>query len=157
MEKRKLLVKDDDIANIVCPFCRETKNLSVSEFKEKGKRDLRVKCACDKIFEIYLEYRRHPRQETRLLGKSINLSNHRENQDVIIKNISLGGVGLCPFSRSHNTRKNDKLQITFTLNNSKQTIIDTNVSVRAVAEDYIGCEFNTTDHFKTSLGFYLIS
>jgi len=157
METRKLLVKEGDIAILTCPSCRQTKNLSVSEYKEKRKRELTIKCSCDDIFNICLEYRKHPRQETRLLGKSINLSNHRENQDVIIKNVSLGGIGLCPFSKKHRTKKDDQLLLSFTLNNAKQTSIDTHVSVRSVASDYIGCEFNSTDHFKTALGFYLIS
>jgi hypothetical protein len=157
METRKLLVKVGDIAVLTCPSCSQTKDLPVSDYREKGKRELRIKCSCDEIFDICLEYRKHPRQEARLLGRSINLSNHREDQDVIVKNISQGGIGLCPFSGKHRTRKDDQLLISFTLNNSKQTSIETNVTVRSVAKDYIGCEFNSTDHFKTALGFYLIS
>ena len=157
MKTRRLLVKEGNIAVVVCPFCRQTKNLSVSQYKETSKRELKIKCGCDELFDICLEFRKHPRQETRLLGKSINLSNHRENQDVIIRNISLGGICLCPFSKVHRTKKDDQLHVSFTLNNLKQTPIETQVSVRSVSSDFIGCEFNSTDHFKTALGFYLIS
>ena len=157
MKTRKLLIKENDIAVIVCPSCGQTKSLSVSHYKENRKRELRIKCSCGAFFDICLEFRRDPRQETRLLGKSINLSNHRESQVVIIKNISLGGVCLCPFSKNHRTRKEDQLQVIFTLNNLKQTPIETKVSVRSVFRELIGCQFNSTDHFKTALGFYLIS
>ena len=157
MKTRKLLVKENDIAVVTCPSCGQTKNLSASQYKENRIRELRIKCGCDAFFDICLEFRKHPRLETRLLGKSINLSNHRESQDVIVKNISLGGICICPFSKNHRTRKDDQLQVSFTLNNSKQTLIETKVSVRSVSSDFIGCEFNSTDHFKTALGFYLIS
>ena len=155
METKKLLVKEGDIAVVVCPFCRKTKNMSVSQYKDTGERELRITCNCANVLDICLEYRKHPRQETKLLGKSINLSNLMESQDIIVKNISLGGIGLSPLA-DHNTSKDDRLHVSFTLNNSKQTPIDANVAVRSVLTDYIGCEFNSSDHFKTALGFYLI-
>ena len=90
MEARKVLVKEGDIATITCPFCRRTKQLSVAQFKEKRKRNLRVKCRCDKIFNLCLEYRKHPRKPVRLLGKSINLSSHMPRTTAIeVNNIPL--------------------------------------------------------------------
>jgi len=129
--------------------------MSVLQYKETGKRELQITCSCANVLDLCLEYRKHPRQETRLLGKSINLSNHRESRDIIIKNISLGGIGLSPLT-DHRTNKDDRLHVSFALNNSKQTPIDANVAVRTVRNDYIGCEFNSSDHFKTALGFYLL-
>ena len=84
METRKVIVKESDVAIISCPFCRETKKMSVGKYRETGKRQLKVKCSCNKIFEISLECRRHDRKITKILGKSINLSSHREMQDIII-------------------------------------------------------------------------
>ncbi len=147
MEMSKVMVKEGDVAIITCPSCREIKNLSVLHYKETGQRELKIRCSCDTLFCICLEYRAHHRKPTRLLGKTINLSNHRENQDVIIKNVSRGGIGFCPFKK-HRTRQDDLLQL---------SSIDTDVTVRSSTIDYIGCEFNSTEKFKTSLGFYLIS
>lgn len=146
MEMSKVMVKEGDVAIITCPSCREIKNLSVLHYKETGQRELKIRCSCDTLFCICLEYRAHHRKPTRLLGKTINLSNHRENQDVIIKNVSRGGIGFCPFKK-HRTRQDDLLQL---------SSIDTDVTVRSSTIDYIGCEFNSTEKFKTSLGFYLI-
>jgi len=157
METRKLLVKEGDIAVVVCPFCRNSKKLSVAQYREQRKRELRIKCSCANILNICLEYRKHPRLETKLLGKCINLSLHRESHDVIIKNISLGGIGLCPFNKKHRTKKDHQLHVSFSLNNSKHTLINSQVSVCSAASDHIGCKFNSTDHFKTALGFYLIT
>ena len=155
METRKVIVKESDVAIISCPFCRETKKMSVGKYRETGKRQLKVKCSCNKIFEISLECRRHDRKITKILGKSINLSSHREMQDIIIENISSSGIGFCP-SKKHKTRKDDRLQVSFLLNDIQQTLINTHVTVQSATSEYVGCEFNSTEKFKTSLGFYLI-
>lgn len=156
MEARKVLVKEGDIAIATCPFCRQTKKLSVAHYKEERKRDLRIKCSCREIFCLCLEYRRHPRKKVKLLGKSINLSNHRENQDIIIKNISMGGIGFCYF-RKHRTQVDNLLEVAFDLNDRPHTPIETRAMVRGVNKDYVGCEFNGIEGFKTRLGFYLLS
>ena len=152
---RSVLVKEGDVAIIICPSCREIKKISVLHYKETGQRELKIRCSCDTLFCICLEYRAHHRKPTRLLGKTINLSNHRENQDVIIKNVSRGGIGFCPFKK-HRARQDDLLQVSFNLNGVQLSSIDTDVTVRSSTIDYIGCEFNSTEKFKTSLGFYLI-
>jgi len=156
MEMRKVVVKEGDVAIITCPSCREIKKIAVLHYKETGQRELKIRCNCDTLLCICLEYRAHHRKPTSLLGKSINLSNHRENQDIIIKNVSTGGIGFCPFKK-HRTRQDDRLQVSFNLNDVQLTPIDTHVTVRSTTNDYIGCEFNSTEKFKTSLGFYLIS
>ena len=84
MQSRKVLVKEVDVVNITCPICLKTKQLSVARYKEIRKRELRIKCSCDNIFNLCLEYRKHPRKSVELLGCSTNLSKHRECQDIII-------------------------------------------------------------------------
>ncbi len=156
MEAGKVLVKEGDNATITCPICQKSKKISVAKYKEQSKRELRIKCSCGNIFCLCLEYRKHPRKSVKLLGKSINLSKHRESQDIIIKNISLGGIGFYPFKK-HRTEKEDRLQVSFALNDRNSTLIDTDATVRAAGKDYIGCEFNASETFMTSLGFYLLS
>ena len=89
------------------------------------------------------------------MGKSINLSK-REGRDIVIKNISLGGIGLSTFKK-HRTQKDDMLQLVFALNDSNNTPIEAKAVVKSVTDNYIGCEFGATENFKTSLGFYLLS
>jgi hypothetical protein len=156
MEASRVLVKEGDVAIISCPFCRKTKKLSVVPYKEKRKRELRIKCSCEKIFSISLEYRKHQRKTVKLLGKSINLSQHRKSQDIILMNISLGGIGFCPMKK-YEIRKDDRLQVLFALNDSNNTPIETSATVRTASKDYVGCEFNNTESFRPSLGFYLLS
>ena len=155
MKAAKVLVKEGDVAIISCPLCKKSKKLSVAKYKEQGKRELRIKCNCGNIFCLLLEYRRHPRKPVKLLGKSINLSKHRESQDIIIKNISVGGIGFFPFRR-HRTQKEDRLQLSFELNDYNNTSIDAHATVRAAGKDYIGCAFNDAETITSSLGFYLL-
>ncbi|MBW2471317.1 MAG: PilZ domain-containing protein [Deltaproteobacteria bacterium] len=156
MEARKVLVKENDEALIACPCCNITKKLSVEIYKQNSKRDLRIKCCCGNVFCLCLEYRKNYRKTVKLLGKSTNLSNHRESQDIIIKNISLGGVGFCPFAE-HKIRQNDRLQVSFLLNDFNNTNINTDVTVRTVDNDYVGCEFNNTRKIKEEIGFYFLA
>ena len=155
MGARKVLVKEDDLAIISCPGCGKTKKLSMVPYKQNSKRDLRVKCSCENVFCLCFEYRRDRRKSVRLLGKSINLSNHRESQDIIIKNISMGGVGFYPF-KQHKTKQEDRLQLFFELNDCNNTPLKVDVTVRTVCNDYVGCEFNNTGKIEASIGFYLL-
>ena len=113
MEARKVLVKEDDLATISCPGCGKTKKLSMVPYKQNSKRDLRLSCSCENGFCLCLEYRRDRRKSVRLLGKSINLSNHRESQDIIIKNISMGKLA---FIRLKSTKTSRKIGCSYSLN-----------------------------------------
>jgi len=154
MEISKVVVKEGDIAIVTCPFCRKTKKISVIQYKNASKRKLKIKCICARVFSLYLEFRRHFRKPAGLLVESVNLSNDREKENLVMKDISLSGIGLCPF-KEHEVQKDDLLQITFNLNDVRHTFIETDVTVRSATDDYIGCEFNSTKKFMTPLGFYL--
>ena len=153
MGARKVQVKENDTVIISCPCCGKTKELSVERFKQNYRRDLRVKCICQKIFHLCLEFRKDFRKSVKLLGKSTNLSNHGESHDIIIKNISIGGLGFTPF-KNHKIKKDDRLLLSFELNDYNNTRIDTDAVVRTVKHDYIGCEFNNKQKIESSYGFY---
>ena len=156
MDANKVLVKDDNTAIITCPSCHLTKKISVADYKGGSKRNLRIKCTCSHIFHLCLEHRRHPRKHVKFLGKSINLSRHRERQNIIIKDISLGGVGFYSFDL-HHARRDDHMLVLFNLNDVKMTSIGANVTVRNITDDYFNCEFAPGQNFMSTLGFYLLS
>jgi len=154
VETITVIIQEGDVAVITCPFCLETRRLSVERNSGAAKRALKIKCHCEKMFVVCLEYRRHKRKATNLLGLSVNLTNHNEKQDIIVENISLGGIAFCPFKK-HKIRKEDLLKVSFNLNDNMQTSIDAHVTVRTATDNYVGCEFNATDKFKTPLEFFL--
>jgi len=154
METVRVIIQEGDVAVITCPFCLETRRLSMGQNSGSAKRALKIKCLCGKVFVVCLEYRKHERKATNLLGVSVNLTNHNEKQDIIIENISLGGIAFCPFKK-HQISKEDLLKVSFNLSDSGQTSIDAHVTVRTATDNYVGCEFNATDKFKTPLESFL--
>jgi hypothetical protein len=156
MEPKKILVKEGDIAIVTCPSCQKIRKLSVEKYKQKGKRDIKIRCNCENIFEVFLEFRKFPRKSTKLIGKTFNISKRKDPQKVIIKNVSMGGVGFTPFN-GQKYEMFDQLMMSFNLDDVALTHIDTQVTVRAANENYVGCEFNSFDQFKKDLGFYLIA
>lgn len=156
MEPRKILVKEDDVAIVTCPSCRVLRKVSVEKYKKKSKRQLNIKCSCGNFFQVSLEFRKYPRKLTKLIGRTVNISKRKDPQRVIIKNISLGGIGFSPFT-DKNCEMYDQLMVSFNLDDASHTHIDAQVTVRAANEDYVGCEFNARDQFKKDLGFYLIT
>jgi hypothetical protein len=156
MESRKILVKDGDIAIITCPFCQKVRKLSVEKYKKTGKRNIKIRCNCETIFHTNLEFRRYPRKSIRLIGDCVNISKNRVHKNIIINNISYGGIGF-NFFNGYDIARNDQLKVSFNLNNAAQTHIDTQVTVQTANDKYVGCEFNSNDQFKQDLGFYLIT
>ena len=154
METIKVVIQEEGIAVITCPFCLETMRLSAEQNSGAAKRALKVRCLCDKIFAVCLEYRRHERKATNLLGLCVNLTNNNEKQDIIVENISLGGLAFCPFKK-HQISKEDLLKVSFNLSDRGQTSIDAHVTVRTATDSYVGCEFKTTDEFITPLESFL--
>lgn len=149
-----VLVKENDTAVISCPGCGKTKKLSVERFKQNNQRDLRVKCNCKNVFNLCLEFRKEVRRPVKLLGKCYNLSKQRESHNIIIKNISMGGLGFTLFEK-HKTMKDDLLFLSFVLNDYHNTLIDTHAVVRMVNHDFIGCKFDNSQPTRKPLGFYL--
>lgn len=156
MEAKKVLVKKSDETIICCPLCQQVKNVSVGQYRKNRQRDLRVKCSCGHLFCLCLEYRQQPRKHVKLLGKFTNITRHRNSQAIIVGNISAGGIGFRPFGR-HGVKKDDLLQVEFTLNDFKKTDIEAIAKVSVTTSDYVGCKFNATENFKISLGFYLLN
>ncbi len=156
MEVIKVLVKEGKTAVVTCPFCRRTRTMQVAPYRAKGKRNIRAKCSCSCIFSVVLEYRQFPRKKVRLLGKAVNLSHHNTSRSMIIKNISMGGVGFSSFEK-HRMKKDDRLQLSFVLADSQNTSIETDAIVRNAGTEYVGCEFSNIANFRAPLGFYLLS
>ena len=67
----KSYVRPDNTAVINCPQCKRQKEIKVEKFTGNKSR-LKIKCACKKVFQVQLEYRKRYRKNTNLSGKYIN-------------------------------------------------------------------------------------
>lgn len=140
-------------ATISCPNCGKTKRLPVARYCGR-KHTIKVRCSCDTTFLAYLEFRRHYRKSTELQGIYRITSEGGGGGSVSIHNLSRGGLGFSVSGR-HNIRIGQKALVDFVLDNTKSTRLSKEVEIRAVNDNYIGCEFISHQPFEKDLGFYL--
>ena len=132
-EISKIYVNHDGVAVIECPECEARKTVKVDKFK--GSRHiLKIKCSCQNLFQVNLEFRKLYRKMVRFSGHYVLLP--REN---------------------HRHKIDQELQVSFTLDDKQRSLIDRRVIVRLVQDDYASCELvGGTSHDK-ALGFYMMA
>lgn len=154
METVKAFVREDNTTTIVCPVCKIPKNISVASFKNKIP-ELKVRCTCNNVFKVYLDFRRFYRKATDLPGryKTLNPLNHGSGT-VHIVNISQGGLGFI-VSGINTIETGHRLLLSFELDDKKKTRLEKEVVVQSVSDDFIGCRFSSSQAYEKELGFYL--
>ncbi len=154
MKVQKTFVKTDDTASIRCPNCNLVKNISVSKFRN-SRHTFKIRCNCGYTFLVSLDFRRHYRKPTELTGTYTVIipSGHGSGQ-MQVNNISRSGVDFSVSGR-HNIDIDQKIVVTFKLDNKKETEIQKQVIVRRISENSIGCEFIEQSQIGKDLGFYL--
>ena len=154
MEPQKAFVREDGTTVLKCPFCRHARTVSVSKIKDK-KKIIKVKCSCQQSFTVSLELRKMYRKSTNLNGRYINLSLNNESGMMIVKDVSMGGIGFEAVGRCRIELEHE-LEVTFTLDDTHSSVIKKQVVVRIVRDKFIGCEFLHAFEYDKALGFYLL-
>lgn len=152
IRSEKIFVSNNT-ATISCPSCGRTKRLTVARYCGR-KHTIKVRCNCHTSFLTHLEFRRHYRKVTELQGFYRITSEGGGGGNASIHNVSRGGLGFT-VSGKHNIRIGQKALIDFVLDNHKSTRLSKEVEIKAVNDNYIGCEFITHQPFEKDLGFYL--
>jgi len=154
MTPQKVFVREDGSTVVKCPFCTHARTVSVEKFKEK-KKILKIKCSCKKSYLVSLELRKMYRKSTNLKGSYINYSMKNEIGIMIVKDVSMGGIGFEAIG-GHSIEKDHELEVTFTLDDIHSSVIKRQVEVRIVNNNYVGCEFAYAHEYNKALGFYLL-
>ena len=154
METIKAFVREDDTVTIVCPACKTPKNASVASFKDKT-HYLKVRCRCDNVFRVHLDFRRFYRKPTDLPGRYKTL-NPRAHGSGEIKNVNIskGGLGFT-VSGMNTIEEGHRLEVSFELDDKKRTHLQKEVVVQSVDKDFVGCRFSSNQAYEKELGFYL--
>lgn len=155
METVKAFVRANDTVTIVCPVCKTPKNAAVGAFRDKS-HYLKVRCSCDTVFTVHLDFRQHYRKETDLSGTFRSINPPGMGGDIHIKDISVSGVGFTVNGMQF-LERGQTLLLTFTLDDKKKTTLTKEVVVRTVQGDFVGCRFVETKAYEKELGFYLKS
>jgi hypothetical protein len=129
----------------------------VGKYRHK-KHIIKVRCSCQYLFEVLLDFRRNYRKETDLVGTFVMVPPAAGTGRLNIINLSKSGIGFTvaiPVNSSRLFVPGRKLHVNFQLDNKKRTSIEKIAIVRNAHDHYVGCEFDHTQAFEKDLGFYL--
>lgn len=149
----KSFVRSGNEVLIVCPECSFSKSLAAVQFRHRQNL-LKIKCKCDHTFTVQLEFRLHVRKETELEGICRFSSNGKGVWQVILVNLSLGGVCL-ELHGNNGLAVGDKGTLEFTLDDRKETTIIKQIIVKGISANLVRCEFIEDRAYQKALGFYL--
>ena len=154
MELQKAFVREDNTSVLKCPHCRFVRTVSVQKIKDK-KRVIMVKCSCKETYTVSLEHRKMYRKNINLDGRYVNLSVNNETGLMVVKDISMGGIGFDAV-RTNGFEKEHSLEVTFTLADTHSSVIKKQVEIKMVRDKFVGCEFEQPLEYDKALGAYLL-
>ena len=152
----KTYVRPDNTAVLTCTHCGTQKVVLADLFMGR-KHKLKVKCICQKVFTVNLEFRNRVRKKVNLRGTYFNNSQKDSSGHIIVHDISVTGLAFSTYDRK-DFKVGDELSIEFTLDDEFNTEFRKDVIVRDVRPNSIGCEFEKSeDAFGSPLGHYVMS
>lgn len=138
----------------LCPHCGFNTGFEYNTTK----RSLNVRCQCGQILLIEVELRKYHRKAVDFYGICF-IQNNKISFDIIIKDLSLYGMGLkilsCYKKYLSNIVVGDIIEICFNLENKHETEILKRCIVRSKNDREMGVEF-LDENFSTQIGFYLM-
>jgi hypothetical protein len=159
MKSTKAFVRPDHTAIISCPYCNCKKEIPVEKFKG-NKFCLKIKCSCKEVYTLNLEFRKKVRKDVKLQGKFTNHSQKNIRGDLVVKNLSLGGLEFSTMEID-SFKNGDEVTVSFKLDNDNRTTIKKEVTVCSVRKQSysVGCEFTRSSDIALDkdLGFYLMA
>ena len=154
METQKVRLNPDNMGVIKCPHCGTTRTVNAAKLNNP-RGLLKARCKCGAAFQVLFEVRKAYRKETRLHGKYVKHAGDEEQGKIIVRNISLSGIGFTTLTK-HNLKQGDKLKLKFTLDDKRRSEIEKDGIVKVVNDKSIGCQFMDFDQRDEALGFYLM-
>ena len=154
MKVQKSFVKTNDTASIRCPECALVKNIAVGKFRNT-RHTLKTRCSCGSTFLVALDFRRHYRKPTKIVGVySLIGEPYSGGGQMQVNNISRSGVGFS-VSGKHNISTGQKALLNFRIDDKKQTELTKKVLIKNIRQNTVGCEFINQNQIGKDLGFYL--
>jgi len=162
---QNLNVRKDKSITLSCPDCLLAREISVQKYMG-AKHFLAVNCPCGTTFGVNLNFRKYYRKDVSIGGYYTAAgddtgwvaadSSTAGPINCRIKNISMGGLGFTTLKLVR-AQVGDTLKVKFTLDKVPPEIVEKEVIVRTIKDNYIGCEFSKESGFNDrTLGFYLM-
>lgn len=149
---KTVYVSKTNKTTVICPSCRFTKKIDVTNFKNTQKK-LKAKCRCGEVFRFTLEFRKHYHKKVRLHGEYF-VQGRNEKGEIIIEDISAGGIRFASL-KPHYISRNDTVELKFTLDNPMRTEINKLVKIIWIIDRNVGVQYIDPKSLEKDLGFYL--
>ena len=151
LAQETLSAVQDDVAPVlgICDSCRNEPQ-GFRKFRDVGSN----------LFQMFseekqaTERRQYYRKDVQLAGSFTNTETG-EAGDFLVENVSLNGLGFTTLL-GHRLNRNELLNVTFRLDDSRRSEINRVVRVRYMSDRYVGCQFTDQKSYDTDLGFYLM-
>lgn len=136
----RVFLNSDNIAQFVCPQCKKLWKKNLSAIQNPTQNVVfNCKCPCGHAFPVVLERRQFHRRETNLGGAFI----HDKKQTrgiIVVKNISLGGLGF-ELTNDYRIASGDVVLVRFNLDDPFGTLVTKETLIRKIRGNYVGAEF----------------
>jgi hypothetical protein len=156
MPPKKIFADEKGMVYLNCPSCRNVSAENVAKFMYLP-QPLHISCTCGNTHEVEIEFRKYFRKKARLEGFYTRLIPPGSFEKTTIIDISMGGCRLFAHNGYH-LRKDDRIKLTFNLDNTNCTKITKEATICSVDKWSVGCKFLLTcGGFDSDIGFYLRS
>jgi hypothetical protein len=166
METTKTYIDDQkNTANINCPSCQKSTEVSIAALG--AKHHLKVKCACENIFLVEVEFRDKSRKQVDFTGFYEIIANRQEEQkdranihweniqadpekpNCLIIDLSKGGIGFIILDKQE-INVGDFVLLSFRLDNNAKGKITRTCQIKHINDNFVGgrmLEEDTTQGF----------
>jgi hypothetical protein len=120
-----------------------------------AKKPIKVKCRCGYNFSIILEHRRYHRRSVTIPGKLFQISSKKEVDDILIKSLSVTGIGF-EMKSLPAMKVGDSFEIVFTLDDNFESSVREQITIKRVKGNFVGAEFLDKDSYNYELDFYVM-
>lgn len=149
MQVEKVYLNRSKKGDIICPQCRNSKQIDASNFKIN--HNIKVTCDCNHKYYIKFDQRNYNRKKVNIKGK-FKKTNQKSDltTEVVIKDLSPDGLNFKTDS-STDLHIDDILQISFVLYDLQRSEIHAKGIVRYVQGPNVGIEFDNLDEENSGL------
>jgi hypothetical protein len=137
---------------LTCDSCQRILAIKLKRLQET--EILPIACPCGMRFQVELDVRKYTRKSTRLPGV-YRCERSGKTGGLVVEDLSFGGMRF-EVATPHAIALNDRLQVSFTLDDTDRTIVHEYVCVQSVCDKIVGAIFTQTNDFDKALAAYLM-
>ena len=136
----RVFLNSENIAHFLCPQCETLWKKDLSALNNLTTNTvINCRCPCGHAFPVVLERRQYPRKSTNLGGAFIH-DRKKTRGIIVVKNISLGGLGF-ELTSDYRIATGDVVLVRFNLDDPFSTLVARESLIRKISGRYVGAEF----------------